>query len=393
MFQANFWIYPWDLVDEGIDTALDRVQGEAGATGIAVAASYHSIEQLRPHPGVEPRTFRSAAGVQFQPTSALYAGTRVKPIVASWLKKSNPLAAIGEACTKRGMKLRAWTVCCHGSSLAGKYPHAAVKDVFGDTKATWICPVNPDVGEYLRAMVEDLVEHYPFDTIELERPSFDANPHVHTHHKIGHDLGAVGRWLYNICFCESCRQLAKRDAIDVDAAADEVRAAMGKMLETGEPLPVSCEEFLEAHPFTAALVDWRCQRVTALVESLGRACGERARTIVHIAGDRFLGAMDWKAIGSVCDGLLRNVGYPDRQGAFEATVREVYDCTGDLARVELGFNACTPPCLGSEALVSAVSQAARLGVRSVDIYNYGMLPLNRLDWVRQAVRYAQREAG
>ena len=59
MFQTNVWCYLWDLVDEGIDGVLDRLKGEAGATGISVATSYYSVDQLRPHAGMLPRTFRS----------------------------------------------------------------------------------------------------------------------------------------------------------------------------------------------------------------------------------------------------------------------------------------------------------------------------------------------
>ena len=78
MFQTNLWCYLWDLVDEGIDPVLDRLQGEAGATGVSVATCYHSVDQLRPHPGISPRTFRSAGGAQFQPASDRYAATRIR---------------------------------------------------------------------------------------------------------------------------------------------------------------------------------------------------------------------------------------------------------------------------------------------------------------------------
>ena len=216
MFQVNLWCYLWDLVDEGIDQVLDRLKGEAGATGISVATCYHSIDQLRCHPGVSPRTFRSAGGAQFQPDASSYEGTRIRPVVATWLGKRNPLAALADACQKRGLKLRGWTVCCHSSLGVARHPTCAVKDVFGDPNPTWLCPVNPDVREYLRAMVDDLTRNYAFDAIELERPSFDANPHAHAHHKIGFELGDVGRWLYHLCFCESCRQAAEIVARQVD---------------------------------------------------------------------------------------------------------------------------------------------------------------------------------
>mgnify|MGYP005863561923 CR=1 FL=1 len=86
-FEINLWCYPWDLVDEGIDRVLDRLQGEAGVTGVSVATHYHAVDQLRPHGSVAPRRFRSAGGAQFQPEAAAYAATRYRPVVAQWLRR------------------------------------------------------------------------------------------------------------------------------------------------------------------------------------------------------------------------------------------------------------------------------------------------------------------
>ena len=77
---------------------------------------------------------------------------------------------------------------------------------------------------------------------------------------------------------------------------------------------------------------------------------------------------------------------------IESVVRTTLQDTGDINRVELGLSACAPACPDSPTLVRAVSQAANLGVRSVSIDNYGLLPLRRLEWIKQASRYAGREA-
>jgi hypothetical protein len=390
MFQTYMWTYLWDLVDEGIDQALDRLKGEAGVTGISLAVTYHSIEQLRPHPSVSPRTFHSPGGAQFQPAPDLYAASRIRPVVAPWLKKANPLAAVSEACEKRGLKLRAWTVCCHGSATVAKYPVFAMKDAFGDPSATWICPINPDVREYLRALVEDLTTHYLFDTIELERPSFPEKLHSHAHHKIGVALGPVGEFLYNLCFCESCRQAAKRDGIDVEAAAAAAEDGLAAILSDRDLEASSRESFLSENPDLAAFVDWRCRQVTSLVASLKQA--SPVRVVVHRIGDRYMAATDWRSVGGACDGLLAPCSYSGEE-AMKTLVQEVSADTGGTAGVELSFNACTPPCPNAEAFVSAVAGAAKLGVRSVDVYNYGLLPIQRMEWVRRASRYAQREAG
>ncbi|HPD30200.1 MAG TPA: hypothetical protein PLL20_09415 [Phycisphaerae bacterium] len=388
MFEVNMWTYPWDLVDEGIDRALDRLKGEAGVTGVSLAVTYHSIEQLRPHPDVTPRTFRSPGGAQFQPKPELYAATRIRPVVAPWLKKSNPLAAVSEACDKLGLKLRAWTVCCHGSAMVAKYPAFAMKDVFGDSSVNWLCPVNPDVREYLRALVEDLTTHYLFDTVELERPSFPEKLHSHAHHKIGVVLGPVGEFLCNLCFCESCRQAAERDGVNVEAAASAAMEGLTAILSDRDFEASSRESYLSENPDLAAFVDWRSGQIASLVASLKQTSS--VRVVVHRVGDHYMTAADWRSIAGACDGLLAPCSYSG-DDAMKTLVHEVRGDTGSMAGVELSFNACSPQCPSAEAFVSAVAGAARLGVRSVDVYNYGLLPIDRLEWVRRAARYAHRE--
>ncbi|MGQ9651853.1 MAG: hypothetical protein ACUVXJ_17250 [Phycisphaerae bacterium] len=390
MFEVNIWAYPWDLVDEGIDQALDRLKGEAAVTGVSLAVTYHSIEQLRPHPEVNPRTFRSPGGAQFQPVSEFYAATRLRPVVAPWLKKSNPLAAISQCCEKRGLKLRAWIVCCHGSATVARYPTFAMKDVFGDSSVNWLCPVNPDVREYLRALVKDLTTHYLFDTIELERPSFPEKLHSHAHHKTGVVLGPVGEFLYNLCFCESCRQAAKRDGVNVEAAALAATEGLAAILSDSDSEASSRESFLSENPDLATFVDWRCGQVTSLVAMLKQTA--ECRVVVHRVGNRYMTATDWRAVAGVCDGLLAPCSFSG-DDAMKTLVQEVCGDTSNLAGVELSFNACSPQCPSAEAFVSAVAGAAKLGVRSVNIYNYGLLPLQRMEWIRRASRYAQREAG
>ena len=44
----GMYTYPWDLVDEGIDTATGRMR-DCGINTVTLAASYHAGKFLRPH--------------------------------------------------------------------------------------------------------------------------------------------------------------------------------------------------------------------------------------------------------------------------------------------------------------------------------------------------------
>jgi hypothetical protein len=172
MFNTHVSCHLWDFAAEGIDAVLDRLRGEAGAVGVSVTVCSPRVALFRPHAGVSPRTFRSEGGLQFQPDKSAYGDTRMKPVVAEWLRKVNPLAAVAETCARLGLVLRGRVVCGHSEALVSRFDTAAVKDVFGDIHPAWLCPSNPDVREYLRAVVADLSKSYPFDTLEVAAASF-----------------------------------------------------------------------------------------------------------------------------------------------------------------------------------------------------------------------------
>jgi len=386
--QTNLWSYLWDLVDGGIDDVLDYLQGEMGITGLSVATSYPEIDQLRPRDAIKPRIFRSAGGVQFQPQSAHYHSTRMRPVVAAWLKKSNPLTAVAEACAKRHLRLRAWHVCCDSPVTASRYAGNTVKNVFGDSSRRWLCPANPDVREYLRATVEDLSEHYPFETIELDRLSFPSAKRGMAPLQTGIDLGEMGTWLTDLCFCESCRQSATREGIDVEAASQSAQATLRQLFDTGETTQLPLHEFIADQPALQTYVSWRCEQVTSLVHTIKQAC--RCRLVVHRKGTSLREATDFTAIAQQCDGLLTSCS-PLEGEMLESQIGSTCQQTGDINRVELGLTACSPACPNYDTLVRAMSEAARQGIRRIGIANYGLLPAPRLAWIRQATRYAQRE--
>src|SRR5690606_681998 len=125
-----------------------------------------------------------------------------------------------------------------------------------------------------------------------------------------------------------------------------------------------------------------------LVALLRRAC--RCRLVIR-RGETPAGGNDYSAINEHSDALLTAPPKPvtdEVQQVIQVAAAEA----GDVARVEVGVSACAPECPDSAALVRALSTAARLGVRTAVVENYGLLPLPRLAWIKQAARYATREA-
>ena len=54
--RATIYTYPWDLTDEGIDSALDTIAHTAGLNSVSLAQSYHVSTYFLPHNPGGPST-------------------------------------------------------------------------------------------------------------------------------------------------------------------------------------------------------------------------------------------------------------------------------------------------------------------------------------------------
>ncbi len=389
MFTAYMWCYPWDLIDEGIDRVLDPVQ-EMGVDGVCVATAYHSIEHLRMHGALDgkPRAYVHPAACYFQPESARYANTRLRPMVAEWLKTRNPLVDVAKACSARGVRLRSWTVCCHNSAIVARRPEVAIKNVFGDTNPTWMCPLNPDVGEYLRALVEDLSSNYGFEAIELESPGFNTSRHYHTHIKIGLQPGRIEQLLLNLCLCESCRQGAVAADVDLQSVAKVAREGLMRWFRDAAADERTQDEFVAAHPALRAFLQWREARFAELIRRIRSSC--RCDLVAYADMDVAGSAFD---LAGVRDDLSGVVGccYTAETAAIDRMAGWAAEVMGSKERLSIGLMTYPPGSPDAPTLVRHVHHVAALGVPSVHLYHYGIMPDACFTWVRQALRKPKRE--
>jgi hypothetical protein len=389
MFSAHMWCYPWDLLDEGIDRALDQMQ-EVGVSGICVATLYHSIEHFRMHsiPADRPRSYLHQAAAYFQPEHSRYVNTRLRPIVADWLKSRNPLVEIGQACAQRGLGLRSWTVCCHNSAMVQKRPETAIKNAFGDINPTWMCPLNPDVAEYLRAVVEDLSSHYPFEAIELESPAFNAGRHYHTHTKMGLPPGRVEQFLLSLCLCESCRQGALAADVDVEMVTRSVAVELGKWWANAKPSGESVGDLLNRNAPLRGFVKWRTEQMSALIRRIHSTC--KGELVVYAEPDVYGSALDIAHVSKDIDQAVGTCYTPETE-AIDRTVRWLSGAMGGKERVSIGLMTYPPASADAPVLVRHVHHVMDLGVPSVHLYHHGIMPEVCLTWTKQALRKPRRE--
>ncbi len=390
MFQATMRCHLWDLVDERIDDVLDRLKGEAGITGISVPLVCPPVEQLRPHKGVSPRTFRSRGGIQFQPRAEFYANTRLRPVVAEWLRKSNPLPQVAEACAKRGLTLRGEINCCHSPVMVEKYPFAAVKDVFGEVNPEWLCPANADVVEYNCALAEDLSDLASLEVQDFRFPRNASLSDIFFWGTVKQSDGLnadLVDWLRALCFCESCRQGARGAGIAILDVQREVAQSLEHSFHTGEQPAESIEDFLKDHENLEQFIDGRTAQVAHGLKQIR----DRSQPPILLEWPDTERNVKPEQIVTNRGGLIaRFPTTPNFIGWVLTKVQERLVATVPI-HVVAGLSGYHAPD-GSSDLVRSVSEAAESSAAGVIFDSYGQMPMARLDWIRQAVRKAQRDA-
>jgi hypothetical protein len=107
------------------------------------------------------------------------------------------LASLREATAARGMELHAWTVFAHNTRLATEHPDAAVRNVYGDPQLTYLCPANPDVVAFSRALAGDIAR-YGCDTLLAESLHHHPLEHGFHHERYLIEIGQIDRLLLGL---------------------------------------------------------------------------------------------------------------------------------------------------------------------------------------------------
>src|ERR1051325_4283332 len=139
MYSA-IWAYPWDLLDEGIDTVLGRI-ADAGLQGISITAAYHNIRALCPH-NPHRAVYHGEGGVVYFKPNLAYFKNALQP-VESQLTHPPVFDDLCNVAAKRGLKVHAWTVLHHNTRLGTANPDCTTETAFGDRYPCGPCTSNP----------------------------------------------------------------------------------------------------------------------------------------------------------------------------------------------------------------------------------------------------------
>jgi hypothetical protein len=382
---ASMWLYPWDLADEGYSTVMTRLR-EHGLTSVSVATAYHAGRFLAPHNPKRKIVFLEDGTVYFAPAMHLYG--RIKPIVNSMVREGHNLQRIKREADGAGLATRAWVVCCHNSALGSRHQDCTLETAFGDRLIHSLCPANPMIRSYLKTLVRDIATT-GVSAIELEAVAFPGYDHGYHHERDGIPLTAGIRFLLSLCFCPSCLRQAGEAGVDTTSVRSYVRRTLEEYFAAPElhaGFPVSIDD-LPSDPFSPFL-QWRVSAVTELVRELATAPAPlttRIRPIVALDPNaRRQAGVDIEAMAALTGGVLVP-GYVRNGDALRDPLNLLITAVHGR-EITIGFQVGLPESGGREEFESRVAIARAAGITSFNFYNYGLISLDRLPWIRDSLQ-------
>jgi hypothetical protein len=385
---------------------LDNISGRAGLGGVTMAAAYHHGRDIFPHNPVRKVHFLEGGAVFFQPDPSRYRGVGLEPVVSKLAQQSDVLADLCRDGAARGLRIRAWTVYLHNYTLGEAHPDCACRNVFGDPYLTDLCPSNPQVRAYVTALTSDIASKGVSGVI-AESLHFHGLQHGFHHERYFIELGALGRHLLGLCFCDHCVAAAEKRGVRGRRLQAEARRELERRFATAqapeEPELVHAEVaafaggelggFLEARADTVAtLVDEAAEAAAtegarfAFIDlsgavkgyATGRPTGDAAPSIAWQFG------IDVPAVAEAC-GQVEAIGYaadPDRL-RFDLTAYR--SGVGDANRLSVILRPMAPDCESADNLARKLAIAREAGAVEVGFYHYGFMRLESLDLIRSAL--------
>lgn len=387
--EASIYVYPWDIVEVGVEQFLDELQG-LNLNGLEVAASYHAGRFLRPRGRRGKLHFCEDGTTYFRPDSSRYTGLSLQPRSSSLAATRDLFAELAESARRRHLRLSAWTVALHNSRLGRASPEATVVNAYGDRDFARLCPANPAVVGYVRALAADISHSCGVAAVDLESVGFGAFQHGFHHEFYAFDIGPYYDLLLALCFCSHC----KREAREAGVAADAVRQSVRRELDAffaAEKRPRNEGELrgtlLHDKEFGAYLKA-RTTAVTSLLTAVrdGLADGVDLHAIPSLvtpAERAWVEGANLAQLSGPCDALTLLGYYRDPQ-QVSADLALAAGEVGSRCTLRMALRAYPPDAPDAANLVAKAARAREAGAAACVFYNYGHVRASNLRWIAEA---------
>ena len=397
---VGFWVFPWDIEDDGIDRFAARLE-ELGVTSASPSVLYHSGRALLPRAREHKVRLLGGPGANypFESLEAPFAGMESESAPRSGKRFWQRLA---EALSDRGIRLDAWAMPMHGSELGRRLPLGVVRNCFGNPYSYALCPSHPQARRFAESLVGELARSQIFGAIRLESIGYLGYRHFHHHEAeyVGH--GPLEELFLSLCFCDACMAGARREGISVV----ELRAAISRDLERrwrDDVWSVGTDDVREAlatNDDLQAFISYRQATVASLVSSLAKLCRSES-TELHcfsaifpptLEHSTWIEGTDFAAWSRVLDRLIvfgYTAGGPGAAKVDEGWTRSELEYVGryfDPSKVNVVLNLAPQYLATLDDAKRRFGTISGMGFNDLSITNYGMTGETRLDWVPELRR-------
>jgi hypothetical protein len=354
-----------------------------------------------PHNPKKKVYFPEAGALYFEP-GAWHKSSPIQPPISRLTDEWAAFwAAVRAGCNARGMSLSSWMPVLHNSGAATRYPQYAVENAWGDSITHSLCPSHPEVLKLVVNVVGDVADTGIFDRILLESIEYLPLRHGHHHEVIGVELSAELEFLLSLCFCKGCRAKAAKDGLEVAELQRWLIEACTRALSgDSSAVPNGWTELKGcAGGALSRYLELRSQGLTDTVKAVRERLGEDGPTLAILDfGPLYpLGPDErcWQS-GVDLDGQLPLVD--EVHPTFYSTDLELNaQKIEEYARVLAGakpqipaIRAISPQTTSKSSLLEQVAQCAP-HTSGFTFYNYGFMPLETLDWIREAIEAQPRK--
>lgn len=329
-------LYAWDLLDEGLDNILDVLQEQARVNSTYLVALMH--DEKRPltdfyYPHNPKRTvfWTEDSRAYWSVSPEAYQQSRIKPLKSDYdaLKDVDWLQELIDGSRSRGMSVGAelshtWV---DKARMQGEYADIVQRDIYGKPFKIRMCPNNPDVQAYGRALYIDLATQYDIDFIQTCFVGFHAGRSNAWAGSQDDEVIRLVSLATGGCFCDHCKRAAQASGLDWGAMVKHLRwwadahdiynhkaAFELKLLKASSTTATS---LLAECPDLYAFVKFRMDSLTRFFIDIEQAVHQVRPEIDlrfnHFARHPELMGLNLKAVGSVMNSI-RSSDYAEQSG-------------------------------------------------------------------------------
>jgi hypothetical protein len=384
----SLYCYMWDVLDEGVNSFANLAK-DLGLTNISMASTYHGGKCLQPHNKKHHVYFIEEGAVYFPPDDRFFANTVMKPRVSRLVSARDCWREIVAACEKRGIGTTAWSVFLHNSYLGTAYPEYTTQNAFGDRYFHALCPSQPAVMDYLRALAGNLAA-YPIQAVEFECFEFVPFHHYSFLQKEGAKLTPFADTLMSVCFCPACAEQAKRSKVNAGAVAKRTKAWLEQYFNGQHREEKPIEARIAEIPGLAEYFQMRFGVLSSGLADIAGILKAQGKRVIYIdIGQEerlnYMSGLDLEQAAASMD-AIEMLFYQRKLSEAPGIVRRIRSATGNKPQVYFAVRPGYPDVERATEVVSMSKAVRDAGVDGISYYNFGLLEKPHMDWIKKAIR-------